>query len=90
MTWYIVRRGGSSWGEGRRGRYLDVSVGDAQAVAVVYGHDELLEDPARVVLTHEIDLCDLHRQAKLSAFLGIPMTSAGSTCPPRADSTVMP
>ena len=32
--------------------YLDVAVDDAQAVAIVHGHDELLEEEPRVRLRH--------------------------------------
>ena len=32
--------------------HLDVAVGDAQAVAVVDGHDHLLEDAAGLLLWH--------------------------------------
>lgn len=56
----MLMLGNSALGEGmavlQQMSHLDVAVGNAQAVAVVHGNNQLLEDPASIILRQEVDL----------------------------------
>jgi hypothetical protein len=56
-------------GSREAGVYLDVPVGDAQAVAEVDGHDELLEQAARPLLRQRATLQQVRKMASM-CFLG--------------------
>ena len=57
-------------------RYLDVAVGNPQAVAVVHSDDELLEDPPGIVLRHVVDLHTQHSPLSARRYL---WSSVGAT-----------